>query len=196
MAKVKIIGKGQCPKCDGKTEIRYIESFPFPEDEQARLIEVCQSCDFEIEKDFTSTNATTSMDHSWRQDIIKEKVAKSIQEISGIISSYATLRIRPDITSVAAALKLLYAEEFPLLYVKLKELANSPLAEVWFDSLAEIRSAIEHDRQFGKFSEGMAEWYENEARAAARSQQTKERVLDSVVELVKLVEKNKKEYKP
>ncbi|MBU1327002.1 hypothetical protein KKB64_05700, partial [Patescibacteria group bacterium] len=87
----------------------------------------------------------------------------------------------------------LSTEEFHLLYVKLRELADSPLAEVRFDPLAEIMYAAENDRLFGQRSEGMAEWYENEARSAARNKQTEETVLDSIVELVKLVDEERKE---
>ncbi|MBU2459957.1 hypothetical protein KKG44_02460, partial [Patescibacteria group bacterium] len=81
-----------------------------------------------------------------------EGVMKSIQKISGIISSYGRQRIRPDITDVTAALKHLSTEEFHLLYVKLRELADSPLAEVRFDPLAEIMYAAENDRLFGQRS--------------------------------------------
>lgn len=64
MATITIIGNGRCPKCESKTEIKSIESFPFPDDEQIETIEACTSCDFKIEKGFFSTNATTSFFHS------------------------------------------------------------------------------------------------------------------------------------
>ena len=145
---------------------------------------------FQLDGNASNTGRTETKNTSIKTN---ESVEKSIQEISGIISSYATFLIRPDIARMTAVLKPLNTEEFPLLYVKLAELANSPLAEVRFDSLAEIMSAAESDRQFGQISDGMAEWYENGARAAAKNQQSEERVLDSIVNLVKLVEKNRKE---
>lgn len=193
MTKIEITGEGKCPKCGSKIEIRHIESFPFPDDEQTRIIEVCQNCNFEIEKSFTSTNATTSFDHSILREMAEQRVAKSIEEIISLISSYPNTRIRPNITTVAETLNSLQTEDFPLLYVKLAELANSPLAEIRFDDLAEIMMAGESDRQFSCLSDGMAEWYENEARAAARGKHTEKKVLDSVVELVKLVEGKSKE---
>lgn len=126
----------------------------------------------------------------------RERVEEAIQKISGFISLYTISRIRPDIMSVEAALGLLSAEDFSFLYEKLAELGKSSLAEVRFNSLAEIRSAVEHDRQFNRRSAGMDEWYENEARVEARSQRAEERVLDSIVELVKSVEKNRKKHTP
>lgn len=191
MAEKTFIRNGKCPKCKGKTEINHIESFPFPEDEQSWITEVCTNCDFEIETGFTSTNATTSFDRSVVRELTEKRVARSIQEISSIISSYVSCRLRPDVTDVATALELLGAEDFALLYVKLAELANSPLAKIRFDSKVEIMMAAEHDRQFGNLSEGMTEWYDNEARAEARNQQPEKRVLDSIVELIILVEKGK-----
>lgn len=73
MADVRIIGNGQCLKCGGKTEIKYVESFPFPDDEQTRTVETCQICDFEVEKSFSSTNATTAFDYSILEEETAEK---------------------------------------------------------------------------------------------------------------------------
>ena len=122
-----------------------------------------------------------------------EKVMYSVREISDIISSYNKVHSRLNITRVTAALRFLRLEEFPLLYEKLAALANSPIAEVRFDPLAEIMLAAESDRQFGEMSEGMAEFYANEARAVSQDQLPQERVLDSVVKHVKAVEAKKKE---
>jgi len=63
MAKQRIIGRGTCPKCSGITELIQIESQPFPEEEQSKVIEKCTKCNFEAEKDFDSSNATTAFDH-------------------------------------------------------------------------------------------------------------------------------------
>jgi hypothetical protein len=76
MTTTTVIDKGQCLKCGGETEIRRIESSPFPDDEQTKLIEVCQSCGFENEKSFISTNDTTSFDHQIKQEIIEGRVAE------------------------------------------------------------------------------------------------------------------------
>ena len=78
------------------------------------------------------------------------------------------------------------------LYVELEALGKSPIAEIRFDSMAEIRSAAQADRQRGRT---MDEWHENEARVEASSQQAEEKVFDSVAELVRLVEKSFKEQK-
>ncbi|MFH1720227.1 MAG: hypothetical protein ABH856_01290 [Patescibacteria group bacterium] len=151
------------------------------------------SADISHISSFTVEGQTFSLDGNTINAEKMEGVMKSIQKISGIIFSYKIGYTRPDINGVTTALKLLHTEEFPLLYVKLRELADSPLAEIRFDPLAEIMSAAENDRLFGQRSAGMAEWYENEARSAAQNQQPQEKVLDSIVELVKLVEEERKE---
>ncbi len=68
MAETKIIGHGSCPKCGGQTEIKEIQWFPFPEEYQIEEREVCQ-CGFNREIGFTSSNATTSFDHSVLREI-------------------------------------------------------------------------------------------------------------------------------
>ena len=78
------------------------------------------------------------------------------------------------------------------LYVELEALGKSPIAEIRFDSMAEIRSTAQSDRQRGRT---MDEWHENEARVEARCERVEDRVFDSVAELVRLVEKSFKEQK-
>jgi len=202
MAKTAVVGEGLCPKCGKKTKIENTTFEPFPgEDEQRWITETCASCDFHVLRGFWSTDATSNRNHEEAMGWAKERVEEAVREISQLISAYPNTHIRPDITCVAAALKSLsrmdfhgqlILKDFSLLYVELAELAKSPLAEIRFDSMAEIRSAAQSDRQSGRT---MDEWHENEARVEARGGRVEEKVFDAVVALVRQVEKNIKEQK-
>lgn len=189
MATTRIVGEGRCPKCGGMTQVKHIESFPFPEEENSRVVETCASCDFDLEKDFSSTNAHTSMDHENARDLMKRRVALAISSLRELIAAYPTAFVRPDISGVTTAMKPLDRGDFSCFYVELEKLAKSPLAEVRFDSMAEIRSAAAADGR------SMNEWHENEARVEARDQQPAEKVFDAVAALVRLAEKNIKAQK-
>ena len=155
-------------------------------------METCASCDFGDRRNFSSTDQVTSFNQAYADDLVKERVAVAIKGISDLISAYPVSFVRPDMASVAAALKLLERGDFSRLYVELEKLSKSPLAEVRFDTMAEIRSAAQSDRQRGRT---MDEWHKNEARVEANRQQAEEKVFDSVAGLVRLVEKSFKEQK-
>jgi len=179
---------GECPKCDGATEIKLKTSFPFPEDEQSRIQETCKCCDFTIERDFWSTDTTSNVNQEYSNKRDEKNVLNAIREISNIISTYDRCHIRPNITTITTILASLHKSEFPLLYVHLKELKKTPLAGIRFDPLGEIMSAARADSQFGQMSGGMAEFYDNEARAVSNDQGIQKSVLDSIKELVIIVE--------
>lgn len=118
-----------------------------------------------------------------------EKVATAVAKLKELISSYPDTHNRPDINGVQTILQDLKSSDLPALYEALAQVASSSLGEVRFDGLGEVMSATQNDRMFGhQTSQGMEEYYENEARVEARSRTLEPRVIDSIVELVKLVE--------
>ncbi|OGF34463.1 hypothetical protein A2482_02145 [Candidatus Falkowbacteria bacterium RIFOXYC2_FULL_48_21] len=192
MAKTEFIRDGICAKCGGKTAVNLVTSWPFPDDERSEVVETCASCDFGDRRNFSSTDQVTSFNQSCAEESVNNRVKAAISNLRELIAAYPVSFVRPDMASVAAALKLLERGDFSRLYVELEALGKSPIAEIRFDSMAEIRSAAQADRQRGRT---MDEWHENEARVEASSQQAEEKVFDSVAELVRLVEKSFKEQK-
>lgn len=126
------------------------------------------------------------------QIMVNERVTKSARDLSDIIANYPQLLNRPNIIRMTSMLEPLTLDDFPVLIGKMAELGDTPIGEVRFDPLAEIMLAAEFDHQFGGLNTSMSEWYENEGRAAGGGQQSEGRVLDCVVDLVKLVEENRK----
>ncbi len=127
MAEQEIIGNGMCPKCNSKTNIVKIQSFPFPEEYETRTVEKCTQCDYYLEKDFISSNAQTSFDHFTNRNFQEKKVDIAIQELKKIISWCCDTHMRPPLQQVTDALKECGMEDFPFLYSRLKEiLRNAP----------------------------------------------------------------------
>lgn len=184
MAKTEFIRNGTCAKCGGKTVVNLVTSWPFPEDERSEVVETCANCDFGDRRNFSSTDQVTSFNQACADDRVNERVAAAIKAISDLISAYPKTFIRPDIINVTAALKPLDWVDFSRFYVELEKLSKSPVGEICFDAMAEIRSAAAADGR------SMNEWHENEARVETRDQQPAEKVFDAVAALVRLVEKN------
>ncbi len=119
----------------------------------------------------------------------KERVSVVLKEIKDLISSYSAFhRIRPDINGMEAILSKLTNEDFPYLYKELAEIASSELGKVRIDISSEIKAAAECERESGRLSESMVDWYDNEVRATAKGPAKQETVVESIIELVKMVE--------
>ena len=67
-----VIGHGRCPKCGGQTDIKYVEYFPFPEEQITQKVEECPRCKWSEERSKPlSTNDTTNFFYYWDREIKK-----------------------------------------------------------------------------------------------------------------------------
>lgn len=122
MADVTVVGSGRCPKCDGTTEIKSVDSWPFPEDEQHWTTETCTMCDFEIRRNFSSTDATTSIEHERSESTQKAKVAIAILSVTAF---HLSGDVSSDLAAIRSILTVLENEDFSLLYVEIMKSAPS-----------------------------------------------------------------------
>ena len=122
MADVKVVDSGRCPKCDGTTEIKSVNSWPFQEDERHKMVETCKTCNFEIETGFSSTDATTSIDHNERESSQKARVARVMPLVTALHLSGDAGADLAEMRSILAAIE---NWDFPLLYVELAKTASS-----------------------------------------------------------------------
>ena len=142
---------------------------------------------------------------------INQRVNAAVIDVCNIVWGYEGDPSRAiDIARVEKVLESLVPDDFLLLYAELDLLTGEDhfhsLGKIYFaedprDPLAEIMSTAENERLLleasgGHMSESMTDWYDNEVRAAARSQgqttRAKVRVIDTVLELIKKVEEKKK----
>lgn len=69
MPDITVTGHGTCSKCGHTTEIRRIESTPFPEETNVETAEVCDNCRNYKETGFYSSNAMTTFLHQQEKEL-------------------------------------------------------------------------------------------------------------------------------
>lgn len=186
-------------KCGKKMNAVIFGYLPVPEGHYvgSKIYLVCPACkSCRVEYSYLNSSFDYDAFEALRLPTqLNDRVNGAVLELCNLVWDYKRSPSQSLISIIVISRKLesLQAKDFPILLAELNMLAlqsYSSLGKVCFDPMAEIMSAAQSDCQFGQMSDGMADWYDNEARSASREPAPEKRVIDTVIELVKMIEQS------
>jgi len=165
MADITVIGHGVCPRCNGQTDIKLIQILPFPEEEISRTEESCPSCKSAVERDFSSSNATTAQSHAFEQEKLKERIERIVSEL---LDLEQTGKLHGE--KVSVVIHGLSMSEIILVYEELSR-REKRIEDGFEKSQDEILQNARADAEFGNLPPFMGDWYDNEISASCIAMQ-------------------------